>query len=181
MGGIKIFGRILSFVLTAVLSVLLLCNVYIIAARAFTGNPQPSVLGYSTAVVVSGSMSGSIEIDDLVLIHQEESYAVGDVITFESGSSMVTHRIVDTCAEGFVTKGDANNAADSDPVQPEQIRGRVVRVVPGVGRFLFALRTPLGMTCLVLVGLLMLELPTMAEYLISKTSGGRYHGKHLKK
>lgn len=181
MRRIKLIGRIVSIALTVVLAVLLACNLYLIAARAITGDPQPTVFGYSSAVVVSGSMSGAIEVNDMVICHREESYAPGDVITFKSGSSVVTHRIVKETQDGFVTKGDANNTTDLEPVLPEQIIGRVVLVVPQVGQLIAALRTPLGMICLVLIGYILIAFPTLAERVRAKKTGGKNHGKHLEK
>lgn len=174
MRAVKLAVRILSIGLTVLLAILLVCNVYLITAKAITGKPQPTIFGYSAAVVVSGSMSGSIEIDDLVVIHREESYAAGDVITFESesGRSVVTHRIVDRTEDGYITKGDANNAADLDPVPEERVVGRVVRVIPKIGLFISYLRTPLGMTCLVLIGLLLIEFPALTEKIRAKDTGG---------
>lgn len=156
-------GRILSGALTGFLALVLACNLYTIAMRYFAGVQQPAVFGYSTAVVISGSMSGSIEINDLVVIHRQKNYKTGDIITFESGESLVTHRIVEETSEGFVTKGDANNAEDVRPVPLERVVGRVVLVVPRAGAAIGFLRTPLGMTCLVLVGLLLIEVPALLD------------------
>lgn len=171
MRGVKIFGRVLSGILTAVLALLLAVNVYTIAARYVTGEIQPAVFGWSWAVVVSGSMSPEIQVDDLVVIHEQERYAVGDIISFESGRSLVTHRIVEQEGEAYRTKGDFNNTVDRDPVAGENIVGKVVKIIPGMGRYLDFLRTPLGMTILVVIGFLMIEVP----YLLKQKSkkGGR--------
>ena len=161
--------RVLSAVITAVLALLLTANVYVIAARAVTGEPQPTVLGFSAAVVVTGSMSPAIEPGDLVVCRRSADYAVGDVITFRSGAAIVTHRIVGDTPDGYTTQGDANNVADADPVPNGAIVGKVVFTVPKLGIFIEKLRTPLGMTVLVLIGFALIELPKFKEV---------YHGKH---
>ena len=46
----KTIGRICSTVLTALLALLLICNLYTIAARFLWKDPNPTVLGYSSAV-----------------------------------------------------------------------------------------------------------------------------------
>ena len=161
--------RILSALITAALALLLAANVYVIAARAVTGEPQPTVFGFSAAVVVTGSMSPAIEPGDLVVCRSSADYTVGDVITFRSGTSLVTHRIVGSAENGYTTKGDANNVADADPVPNGAIVGRVVFTVPKLGIFIEKLRTPLGMTVLVLIGFALIELPKFKEV---------YHGKH---
>jgi len=158
---LRISATIISGLLTAILTVILACNLYTIAVRAITGQLQPTVFGFSAAVVISGSMQDAINIDDMILTHKEKDYSVGDVITFRSGENLVTHRIVDRTDAGFITKGDANNAADLDPVAPEDVVGRVVLVIPRVGTAIAFLRTPLGMTALVLVGFALVEVPIL--------------------
>ena len=161
--------RVVSAVITAVLALLLAANVYVIAARAVTGEPQPTVFGFSAAVVVTGSMSPAIEPGDLVVCRRSADYAVGDVITFRSGASLVTHRIVGSAENGYITQGDANKVADADPAPRGAIVGKVVFTVPKLGIFIEKLRTPLGMTVLVLIGFALIELPKFKEV---------YHGKH---
>lgn len=159
MKTLRTIGRILSIILTTVLALLLVCNIYTIAARYITGQQQPDIFGYSVAVVISGSMSDSIEINDMVMIHEEEDYAPGDVITFKSGDSLVTHRIIGQSETGFITKGDANNSADLEPVHREDVIGKVIHVIPRIGFLIEFIRTPLGMTTLVLIGFSLIELP----------------------
>ena len=161
--------RVLSAIVTVILALLLAANVYVIAARAVTGEPQPTVFGFSAAVVVTGSMSPAIEPGDLVVCRRSADYAVGDVITFRSGASLVTHRIVGSTPDSYITQGDANNVADADPVPHSAVVGKVVFTVPKLGTFIEKLRTPLGMTVLVLIGFALIELPKFKEV---------YHGKH---
>lgn len=160
---IKTIGRVLSLVLTIMIAIVLVCNVYTIVARHIGGQQQPDVFGWSTAVVISGSMSGSIEVNDMVIIHEQKSYAVGDVVTFKSGKSLVTHRIIGEEEGGFITKGDVNNTRDIDTLSPERIVGRVVAVIPGIGKVIEFLRSPLGLTCIVLVGFALYYVPTLFE------------------
>jgi len=159
----KAIGRTISYLLTIIIAIILVCNIYIIAVRHIGGEQQASVFGWSTAIVISGSMSGSIEVNDMVVIHEQDSYAVGDVITFKNGDSLVTHRIIGVEEEGFVTKGDANNTQDIDTLDPELIVGRVVWVIPGMGKAIEMMRTPLGMLCIVLVGFALYYVPTLFD------------------
>jgi len=111
-------------------------------------------------------------VNDMVVVHEEDTYAVGDIITYESGDSVVTHRIIAETAEGYTTKGDHNNTEDMYPVPKNSVIGKVAYVVPGVGLFIQYLRSPLGMTCMVLIGFLLIEIP----YLLDKRKnekGGR--------
>lgn len=163
MRRINWLGRIVSWLITALLAVLLTCNLYTIGVRCFTGAPQPAVFGWSWAVVISGSMEPEIQVNDMVIVHEEASYAVGDIITYESGDSVVTHRIVGETAEGYITKGDANNTEDMYPVPQTAVIGKVVRVIPEIGLVIQYLKTPLGMTCMVLLGFLLIEIPYLLD------------------
>lgn len=180
MRGINACLRLLSLLLIVALAVLLASNLYVIAARALTGALQPTVLGYSSAVVVTGSMSPAIEAGDFILCRRAAAYQVGDVVCFvsESGSSVITHRIVDACEAGFVTRGDANNAPDSAYLTQDRIIGRVIGALPGFGRFLEALRSPLGLCILVLTGFALYELPRWVEHLQRREKGGSNDGTH---
>lgn len=161
---IKLISRVLSGALTVFLAILVVANVYTIIARAVSDDPQPTFLGYSSAVVISGSMSDTIEVNDFIVCKARHDYDVDDIITFISPrGSLITHRIVSESDAGFITQGDANNTPDSEPVPQESIVGKVVCIIPKIGLFIEFMRTPLGMTCVVLIGLLLLALPSVME------------------
>jgi signal peptidase len=140
-------------------ALLLACNLYIIGARVIGGIDHPSIFGWSWAVVISGSMEDSISVNDMVVIHRQADYQPGDVITFRSADTIVTHRITEEHPDSYTTKGDANNAADLTPTMKSDVIGRVVLVIPGIGKFIEYLRTPLGMLCLVAIGFALIEIP----------------------
>ncbi len=154
---IKTAWKILQSALLVLLSVILLCNIYVIVTKA------PTVFGWSWAVVLSGSMEPEIAVNDLIVNKAQDSYKVGDVITFENGNSLITHRIVGENAMGFITQGDANNTEDSNPVAQERILGKVVLTVPKVGIAVGYLKTPLGMLCMILMGFCLIEIPYLLE------------------
>ncbi len=156
---IKTIFRVISYILTAVLLVLLLSNVYLIAARSVFKDPAPMVFGYASAVVISGSMEPTIHIDDMVIFKSQDKYYVDDIVTFTGNSSYVTHRIIEATETGFITKGDANNAADSDELSPDRIIGRVVFVIPNIGKAMTFLQSPLGLVLILLMTVVVLELP----------------------
>ena len=102
----------------------------------------PKAAGGRPLTVLSGSMSGSYDIGDVVVVKpvDTDELGVGDVITFQPVSddpALTTHRIesISVGSEGrsFVTRGDANNAADLSPVEPGQVVGEVWYSVPLVG------------------------------------------------
>ena len=153
--------RAVQGVIVAALALVLLANLYTLAAQRLFHNDSPAILGYRSAVVLTGSMEPAIRADDLVIVHRQEAYSAGDIIMFRSGGHTVTHRITAVTEEGYRTKGDANNTEDAAVTPPEDVLGRVIAVIPGAGGAVRFLRTPLGMLCLVLVLPLAIRLPEM--------------------
>ncbi len=141
---IKIFFRVL---LISAVGTLFVYNMYLIIARTVFGIGMPTVFGYGGATVVSGSMADEIEVGDFVITKAQDEYDVGDVITFyddESGA-YITHRIILVSGDDYVTKGDANAAADDFSVPSSAVVGKVVSVWKGFGKFADFLKSPLGM------------------------------------
>lgn len=156
-------SRVLSYIVIVFLSVLLTCNLYVLAAKKLTGELQPTVFGWSSAVVLSGSMEPTIRVNDMVVFHAQEDYQAGDIIGFESGDMTVTHRIIEETKDGYRTQGDYNNTPDLEPVPEEAVIGRAVLIIPWIGSTAAFLRTPLGMLMLVLGGLVLWVWPNLAD------------------
>jgi signal peptidase len=125
--------------LTQVVSWMLLAAVI---AGALALIVVPKAAGGAPLTVLSGSMTGTYDIGDVVVVRpvDTDELGVGDVITFQPVSddpALTTHRIesISVGSEGrsFVTRGDANNAADLSPVEPGQVVGEVWYSVPLVG------------------------------------------------
>ena len=90
--------------------------------------------------VVSGSMEPAIPVGSLVYINNmaPEDVQENDVIAFygaTDGSSIITHRVVtnSTVMGEFITKGDANEEKDMNPIPYSHFIGKVVLTVPKVG------------------------------------------------
>lgn len=156
-------GTVLQAAATVLLALLLAGNLYLIGMERLAGVENPTIFGYSVAVVASGSMEPALSVDDLIVNHRQADYAVGDIITFRSGSSLTTHRVTAVTEAGYLTQGDANNAADLDTASPDAVVGRVVGKIPHVGRALAFLKTPFGMMVLVFAGFLIVELPFLFQ------------------
>lgn len=114
----------------------------VVVAGALALIVVPKATGAKPLTVLSGSMTGTYDIGDVVVVRPVDpaELAVGDVITFQPTSddpALTTHRIVGLTygSEGqqFVTQGDANGAVDLSPVTPEQVKGEVWYSVPTVG------------------------------------------------
>lgn len=88
----------------------------------------------------------------------------GDIITFkESGGNLITHRVVDVTnnsgAISFATKGDNNNRVDEELLPSNDLLGKQVFFLPGVGSLAKTIQSPLGL-------LLVVILPTLGYFAI---------------
>lgn len=155
----KLARSVLSGILTAVLILIILANVYILVVRNVKGIQNATIFGFTSAVVLTGSMHGTIEPNDMIITKSQKSYQVGDIVMYDGGSSTVTHRIIEVTKEGYLTKGDANNTDDQIPIPEEKVIGKVVCIIPKIGSVISFFSTPLGMLILVLILFLMIEVP----------------------
>jgi len=104
--------------------------------------------------VMSGSMSPSIPVGSII-ISQKGSYKTGDVIIYQSNNSSITHRIIgvnNAEEESFyLTKGDANNAADGNLVPKSSVVGKVLFTIPLLGYFSSFIKTLPGLIVLIVI------------------------------
>lgn len=97
--------------------------------------------GTGAAVVLSGSMSPTLEVNDLVLVQEKEHYEVGDIVVYQSGNSLVVHRVAALEGTQIITRGDANNVSDA-PVDISAVKGTVVIRIPHLGAVINILKLP---------------------------------------
>ena len=125
--------------------------VLILSAYLVTKNGPTMIGGYQAAVILSGSMESVYPKDSFILIKEvdPEELLIGNDISFESASygMPITHRIVDiqesyndTGERGFVTKGVNNPSVDLEVVRAQDVIGKIIFFVPGLGGFMQALQ-----------------------------------------
>lgn len=126
----------------------------------FNGNSQrkfvPSVFGYKFLIEASNSMQPELNVGDLIIVKETDSYRINDVISYKDEDDvLVTHRIVDIIDENgntfYKTKGDNNLTEDLNLVKEESIEGTLVNNIRNLGNYILFLATPAGMLVLVLV------------------------------
>ena len=108
----------------------------------------PKLMGYEIYNVETGSMSPAIPVGSVIFVEKVEPTEVkeGDIITFRNEGVMVTHRVTaNNKLEGqFVTKGDANEIEDMEPVPYSLLMGKVVKYFPVFGKLLVVYNSMLG-------------------------------------
>ena len=123
----------------------------------------PKVMGYEEMAVLTGSMEPKYPVGSLIFVKEEnpEKLQVGDVITYRlSGDTVVTHRVVEINKDeqSVVTKGDANESNDGNPILYNNIIGKAHFCVPYLGFISMNIKTPKGIIgiCGVLVVIILL-------------------------
>lgn len=88
-----------------------------------------NVFGYSYFVVTTGSMSGTIEVDDIIFVKITKEVKPNEVIVFKNKEGdIITHRFIQKSGSKYLTKGDVNNTMD-DPITKDQIIGKVTLII----------------------------------------------------
>ncbi len=144
------------------LGIILGINLYLANARGLTGNQMPMPFGTGVAVVLSGSMEPALSVNDVILVREADCYEVGDIVVYQSGKSLVVHRIIAKDGETVTTQGDANNIAD-DPIEQRAIKGKVIAHIPAVGLAVNALKTPAVILILLIATFVLTELSFRRE------------------
>lgn len=133
----------------SVIGTLMLLTV-ILAAAPLT---VPQYMGYEIYNVVSGSMEPTIPIGSVIYVKPTDPVEIekGDIIAFQSGDSVIMHRVTDNkIVEGtFNTKGDANDSEDLNEVPYASLIGIVVRHIPVLGQLLILFGSTFGKICMI--------------------------------
>lgn len=168
----KAMIKILRGVLATILCVVLGLNLWMLFQQTVLKSEAPQIFGYSQYIVTSGSMEPEFSAGDMILVKSEDSYQLGDIVAFsDSNGATVTHRIIGSVEEQFITKGDANNIEDSELLAPERIIGKLQVVLPDVGDAVTFLRSPMGILAIIIVGFLLIKLPDWAGALKTRARG----------
>ena len=124
----------------------------ILAAFPFT---LPRIFGIEIYGILTGSMDPACPTGSLVYVKSvnPESLQEMDIVTFQKGNLVITHRVVknDVQKEELITKGDANNANDIQPVAYKQIKGKVALTVPLLGYLALRLNSAAGISVCVII------------------------------
>lgn len=131
----------------------------------------PKLFGCNTYAVISGSMEPEIPVGSIVCSQKVEfaDLKENDIISYQvSSDTIVTHRIVsiDNEKKQVITKGDANNVNDANPVPSSNIIGKVVFSLPLIGYISIYMQSMLGIViiCAIVFILILLNyLPDIFE------------------
>lgn len=114
----------------------------------------PRVFGFQIYDVVSGSMEPEIPVGSVLYVKATDPTLIqeNEVIAYQAVDAVVAHRVVHnrTSLGEFVTKGDANNVEDREPIPYDQVVGRVELHLPVLGMGMSLLASTVGKIYLLL-------------------------------
>lgn len=100
----------------------------------------PQFLGYQVYTVVTGSMEPEMPVGSLVYIQRTDAAQAqpGEIVAFygaRDSAAIITHRVVENrvVMGEIITKGDANQTNDMNPVEYENFIGTVTVSIPKLG------------------------------------------------
>ena len=157
-GGGKVLPTLCNvFGMLLLLAVIVLCLPMVV----------PGLLGYQTFNVVSGSMEPAIPIGSAIYVEpMDPAYLEeGDIVAFYDGEDVIAHRVSinRATAEELVTKGDANDVEDFDPIPYASVVGRVALSVPMMGAYMSVCASTVGKVYLLLTAACGLMLNILAS------------------
>lgn len=146
--------RALSTIATVLVSVFAALAILVAVASHLSPSGQYTVFGHPVMTMLSGSMTPVIRtgdeiVDNPVTAAQAAHLQVGQIVSFREAAgstTIITHRIIavhDTNGQvSYVTKGDANNAADTPARPASDVVGVFSHDIPRGGYILADMHRP---------------------------------------
>ena len=139
--------------------------IFVLLAVALVGM---RLFGFQVFSVLSGSMEPLYHVGSLIYVKEVDYHELksGDVITYMlSEDTVSTHRIVevvpdqdDPAVVRYLTKGDANEAADGTLVHYKNVLGTPVFTIPYLGYVADFIQKPPGTYAAIAIGAVLLAL-----------------------
>ena len=95
--------------------------------------------GYHPYGVLSGSMEPEVPVGSLVYANSNiEPAAIeeGEIAIYQTEEKTIVHRVIENNGQTLVTKGDANEVQDPEPIPYEQVIGSMALCIPHGGNVL---------------------------------------------
>ena len=129
----KYIKKSMKYIATGFLVFLVSLCLYTFIVTDILKKDYVNVFGYSYFVVATGSMSGYIEVNDIIFVKLDNNIKhmdIDDVITFKNNEGeIITHRIISKSGKNLITQGDRNNTPD-EAITSKDIIGKVKLVIP---------------------------------------------------
>jgi len=130
---------------------------------------------YNIYLVKGRSMTPAINLGDMVITGPAGGWLSGEIepgtiVTYQQGSSTVTHRVIEVEGDSLITKGDASEDPDSQTVPISEITGVYLFRIPYVGYLSGFMRTTAGWLTVVIIPAILLVSFTVRK-IVKETTG----------
>lgn len=153
----KARNKVVRTIVYLIIILILITNIILLVQKIQNPQKIPSIFGYKTFIITSGSMEPTISVGDVIIVKEvsQENIEIGDIITFSEGEYQVTHKIIDILNEDgqnvYQTKGDANNTKDKEPVKYENIEGKYIFKIGKIGTVIMKLQNPIAIAVIAII------------------------------
>ena len=151
--------KIVKWIGFGIITLFILMYLFIVVSSRLFPGFYP--FGIKTAIVLTGSMSPEIKINDFVVIKKPEEISVGDIVAYKDSdaSKEVLHRVVKIDGDEVTTKGDANNVNDK-PINRSQIVGVYVGKIEHLGKIISFINQPVVFSVIVTLLVISVFIPS---------------------
>ena len=126
---LKVLKQITKYACYIVLLFLIVLAVYTFVVTDILKKDYVNVFGYTYFQTASGSMSGTIEINDIIIVKITKDVEKNDIISYiNEDNDIITHRLIEKNGNKLITKGDANGTED-DPITQKAVLGKVINII----------------------------------------------------
>ena len=161
----------ISNIMFFVLIITILVSAFLFAN---SDSKEKSILGYRYYNLLTPSMTPTIPVGSAVFVKMLEPSELkeGDIITYATsrdGKVVVTHRIEEVINDEnglrFITKGDANDVTDLNPILASQVIGKVNLFIPHLGNVLVYMQERIWLVVAAIIALMLIF--ELISYLVS--------------
>jgi signal peptidase I len=155
------FKKIINWTFNTILVLAMAFTMFSVITSKLNGG-KPKIAGYEIMTVLSGSMEPGIHTGSVIAIKPDidkNGLTQGDVITYrsiENPDMLITHRVKEVQKSSnnvqYITKGDANDVEDPQPIPAGYIIGQYVGfTIPYFGYISDFVKSKSGIIALMIV------------------------------
>ena len=152
-----IFEKLVMILLYIIIIPIIIYNLTLMIKSYINPIEIPDFFGFKSFVIISESMEPTIMTGDAILVKEvkQEELKVKDIISFQDGDSINTHRIVEILEDNgiikYKTKGDNNKKEDKELVTYDKIEGGYQFRIKGFGKIVEEIKNKITLVVLLIV------------------------------
>lgn len=152
-----IFEKLVMILLYIIIIPIIIYNLTLMIKSYINPTEIPDFFGFKSFVIISESMEPTIMTGDAILVKEvkQEELKVKDIISFQDGDSINTHRIVEILEDNgiikYKTKGDNNKKEDKELVTYDKIEGVYQFRIKGFGKIVEMIKNKMTLVVLLII------------------------------